>query len=166
MNLKLEALLGILQGAEASAEYSKANRDKPGKGKVGAVGFNLSESGMPVVTVATYNQRTEEGPLEDENNVTLPDVVHAEMGVILGSPTPSAYIMCTESPCHGCAVHMEAADLSGIFWINDYRCQSGVEFLKGRGFSVREFEVQGRKFKGAIRVNHEQAMAYARDLSQ
>lgn len=161
--LALQGLLGVIEGARTMAAYSKANRDKPGNGKVGAVGFNLGRLGVPVVTASASNQRTVDGPLEDDANQTLPDVVHAEMAVLLGSTSAPAFIACTESPCMNCAVHMEAAQVNGVFWLEDYRMQQGVEFLKGRGWSAATITIQGVTVKALFR-NIEEANEYRRLL--
>lgn len=75
-----------------------------------AYGFNGTISGMPNVC-------------EDENNKTLPNVVHAEMNAVLkaGTQCRGADIYITLFPCQSCTLLMAQAGISRIFYLEDHK---------------------------------------------
>ncbi len=86
-----------------------------------------------------------DGICEDENNKTLPFVIHAEMNMIskLAKGTESSegcIVFITHSPCIECSKLMYQCGISTIYYEEDYRDSSGLDFLKSYGVNVIKLE--------------------------
>lgn len=73
----------------------------------------------------------------EENGVTKNTVVHAEANAILfaaknGISTNNCKMYATLSPCIECAKMIIQCGIKELFYIDEYRDLSGVEFLKTR----------------------------------
>lgn len=78
---------------------------------------------------------------EDENNVTKPEVLHAETNAIAKlarSPESGegASLFVTDSPCLNCAKLIYQAGISEVYYSREYHCLDGVDFLKKAGIMV------------------------------
>lgn len=78
---------------------------------------------------------------EDENNKTLPEVIHSEMNCIsklAKSPESGedSVMFVTHSPCMECAKSIYGAGIKQVFYKTDYRDLSGVNFLIKCGIEV------------------------------
>jgi dCMP deaminase len=119
------------------ARHSKANRRKVGavlvtKTGVMLPGFNGSPRGM-------------DNACEDENNVTKPSVIHAELNCIMkaareGVSVVDSTIYVTLSPCIQCAAMLIQAGVTRVVYADDYRDMSGVAFLQEAGIDVSKHE--------------------------
>lgn len=77
---------------------------------------------------------------EDEDNKTKPEVIHAEANAILKLASSNesgkdSVMFLTHAPCMNCAKLIYSAGITHIHYKNEYRDQSGVEFLK-RSFVI------------------------------
>jgi|JI10StandDraft_1071094.scaffolds.fasta_scaffold64998_13 dCMP deaminase len=74
---------------------------------------------------------------------TKPEVVHAEANCLLkmardGQPSLGADIFLTLTPCVECAKMMKVAGIRKVWFRDEYRDLSGVEFLKSQGIEVEQ----------------------------
>ena len=116
--------------AEAVAMESKANRLKVGAvlvkdGHIIGVGYNGMPAGMP-------------NECEDENNVTKPEVIHAEVNAIASSDsnglsTVDAELYVTYSCCNSCSAAVLAAGITRVVYSRLYRDESPLKFLRDHG---------------------------------
>ncbi len=82
---------------------------------------------------------------EDENNKTLPEVIHSEMNCInkLAKSNESgegSVMFVTHSPCMECAKSIYGAGIKEVYYKNSYRDDSGIQFLKKCGINVVHFK--------------------------
>lgn len=80
---------------------------------------------------------------EDENNVTMPSVLHAEANLISKiskshESSNGITVYCTLSCCIDCAKIMYQAGVSKYVYLDDYRSSDGLDFLKSLGVEVKK----------------------------
>jgi dCMP deaminase len=73
--------------------------------------------------------------------VTKPEVLHAEMNALmkLAKSTMSSEdgtMFCTHAPCLDCAKGIYQAGISSVYYINEYRSNEGINFLKKSGVEI------------------------------
>lgn len=90
-------------------------------GNIISFGYNGTPSGLPNVC--------------EENNVTLPTVLHAESNAITKackSPisTEGATIYMTHSCCVECAKLIVQSGIKKVYYLEDYRDRKGIELLR------------------------------------
>lgn len=129
--------------------YESAKRSHARRKKVGSI--IVTENN---IMVPGYN-----GTLEGEDNncedevlnpstgaydlVTKPSVLHAEMNSLRwlarqGISSKSAKLFVTLSPCVVCAQHMVSLGISGVYYGEEYRDNSGIDLLKKKGIHVEQ----------------------------
>ena len=126
----------FMKTAEAFAECSSGTRLKVGACVV---------KDMRIIGVG-YNALPKhiDGPLEDENNVTLPEVRHAEKSALMGllragiSPV-GAEMFVTHSCCKFCAIDIIDAGITKVTYKDTYRDNSGLQLLEDCGVIVEKF---------------------------
>lgn len=121
--------------AERFAQLSSATRLKVGSivvrdNRVISIGYN----GMPSGWTNTC---------EDENNVTKPEVIHAEANAITklardGERGLGADLFCTHAPCIHCAKLIYGAGIKKVFYKETYRDTLGIDFLDACGIEVEK----------------------------
>lgn len=84
-----------------------------------------------------------DGPLEDENNVTRPEVRHAERNALMGlarchESAIGATLFCTHACCNLCALDIIDSGITEVFYKEDYRNNEGLEILKESGVLIRK----------------------------
>ena len=77
---------------------------------------------------------------------TKPEVLHAESNAIakVSSSTESSMdsvLFCTHAPCIDCAKLIYQSGVNSVYYRNQYRDDSGIEFLKKSGVDVTQHEV-------------------------
>ncbi len=122
-----------MQMARIWAENSYCTRRKVGallvKDKmIISDGFNGTPSGFPNVC-------------EDENNVSLPYVLHAEANAITkvarsGNSSDGATLYITDSPCIECAKLIIQSGIRRVVYGRQYRLTDGIELLRRAGIQV------------------------------
>jgi dCMP deaminase len=126
-----------MKTAYAFSECSTATRLK-----VGAI--LVDKSGKNIISFS-YNGTPSgwSNVCEDENNQTLPEVLHAESNLIakiskitLSSEDSTMFV--THSPCFQCAKLIYQAGVKQIFYSQEYRCRDGIEFLEKMGIKVTQ----------------------------
>lgn len=121
--------------AERFAQLSSAKRLQVGAivvrdNRVISIGYN----GMPAGWT---------NDCEDENNVTKPEVIHAEANAITklardGERGLGADLFCTHAPCIHCAKLIYGAGIKKVFYRETYRDTLGVDFLETAGIEVKK----------------------------
>lgn len=123
--------------AKLASNLSKAQRTKVGAvivkdGRIISTGYN----GMP-----SGSNNCCENILPDGTLVTKKEVIHAEANAIYfcarnGISTDKTELYLTMSPCINCALAIIQAGIKRVYYINDYRDLSGVNFLKENNVEV------------------------------
>jgi dCMP deaminase len=72
---------------------------------------------------------------EDEDNVTKPSVLHAEMNSIIkaaktGNSVEGSTLYITLSPCVDCSKYILQSGIKRVVYLEEYRDPSGIELLK------------------------------------
>jgi dCMP deaminase len=132
--MKEKLISAYMKCAENFAELSTAKRLKVGSiivkdNRIISIGYNGTPEGW------------ESNICEDANNKTLPEVIHSEMNCInkLAKSTESgenSVMFITHSPCMECSKSIYGAGIKKVFYKNDYRDNSGINFLIKCGINV------------------------------
>lgn len=82
---------------------------------------------------------------EDEHNVTLPEVVHAEENIItkMAKSTESMEgcdLYLTHNPCRKCAVLLYQSGIKNVIFKNYYRTPDGIETLLKLGVNIIKYD--------------------------
>jgi dCMP deaminase len=86
-------------------------------------------------------------PYEDKNGryrlETKPEVLHAEHNLIAKlarsvESSEGADVFCTVGACLECAKLIHSAGIKSFYYINDYRTDDGIRFLKKCGITVEK----------------------------
>ena len=91
-------------------------------------GYNGTPTGFPNVC-------------EDDNNVSLPYVLHAEANAITkiarsGNNSDGATLYVTDSPCIECAKLIVQSGIRRVVYDREYRLTDGVDLLRQAGIEV------------------------------
>ena len=86
-----------------------------------------------------------ENVCEDENGVTKPYVLHAEVNAISkvaksGNSSAGATLYITASPCIECAKLIIQAGITRVVYKDEYRLLDGVELLRRAGIEVEKVD--------------------------
>lgn len=78
---------------------------------------------------------------EDENNVTLPYVLHAEANAITklarsGNNSDGSTLYVTDAPCLECAKLIIQAGIKRVVYSRDYRLTDGIDLLTKAGIEI------------------------------
>jgi len=112
-------------------ERSKVGAVLVKDGNIVAFGYNGTPAGM--------NNCCE------RNDVTVPEVIHAEMNAILkaarsGYAVGGAELYLTLSPCVDCAKLILQSGIKRVIYLQEYRKTDGVEFLK-KFIDIFQYEI-------------------------
>ena len=87
-------------------------------------------------------------PFQDEQGrryklITKPEVSHAEENLILklsrsAESSDSSVMFVTHNPCYICSRMIYGAGIAEVYYANDYRESSGIDFLKKCGIKVEK----------------------------
>jgi len=82
---------------------------------------------------------------ETEDNITKPEVLHAEMNAIskLARSTESgdgAAMFITHSPCIECAKLIYQSGIKEVYYGEDYRDDTGIKFLSKSGIMIKKLD--------------------------
>lgn len=133
--MKEKHIKAFMETAKVFAECSTANRLHVGciavkDNKIISIGYNGTPNGWDNVC-------------EDENNKTLPEVLHAESNMLMklarttgGAEGSSVFI--THSPCLECAKLIYQSGVKEVYYDIEYRNDEGIKFLKRCGVEVKK----------------------------
>jgi dCMP deaminase len=123
--------------AKETSTLSHCVRSKVGAvlvkdGNIISFGYNGTPSGM--------NNACE------ENDITLPHVIHAEINVILkaaktGNSVDGSTLYLTLSPCIDCSKVILQSGIKRVVYLTEYRNLEGVNFLK-QFIQVEQYDIQ------------------------
>lgn len=123
--LRLDSV--FLNIAKEVATLSHCTRSKVGAvielaGNIISFGFNGTPHGM-------------KNCCEDNNNVTLPHVIHAESNAIIkaaksGQSMRGGTLYLTLSPCLDCCKLILQSEIKRVVYLEEYRDRTGIDFLK------------------------------------
>ena len=141
--MKDKLINAYIKTAETFAELSHARRLHVGAivvkdDRIISIGYN----GMP----AGWDNNCEDElhqPIGRVNLVTKPEVLHAEMNSLMKlakshSSGDQASMFVTHSPCLDCAKGIYQAGISRVWYGENYRDYSGVNFLEKSGVIVNQ----------------------------
>jgi dCMP deaminase len=141
--MKPEELAVYMRNAYSFAALSKAQRKK-----VGAVLVTNQGIVIPGVngTVAGSDNCCEYTDPDTGELLTKPTTLHAELNCILkaarqGVSCIDATLFVTLSPCEPCSAMIAQAGITQVYYSEDYRIRSGIDFLKSNGVSVQQLLV-------------------------
>lgn len=136
--MKREYVEAFMDNAERFGMTSKANRLKVGallvKGdSVIAIGINGQPPGWPTEVC------------EDEHNVTLPTVRHAEIAafdkLVNSTETAKGSVMfVSHAPCIYCAIKIKLHGITKVYYRHVYRSTDGIDFLRESGIEVEKID--------------------------
>lgn len=97
------------------------------------------------------------GPLEDENNVTLPEVRHGEKSALMGltkssESAPGSVMFCSHSCCRPCAVDIADAGIKAFYFRDVYKNWEGLIHLLDVGVKVYKWEEAYQQFREIINL--------------
>lgn len=128
-----------MQTALLHAALSKARRKAVGACLVTSNGTIIpSWNGTPQGT-----DNNCENLLEDGSLVTKGEVIHAELGCVLkcakeGINTTGATVYVSLSPCLQCSAMLLQAGIKKVFYREQYRDTSGIDYLTSNGVFVAQ----------------------------
>jgi dCMP deaminase len=84
-----------------------------------------------------------DGALEDENNVTRPEVRHAEKNALMmltksTNTSVGATLFCTHACCKFCAIDIVDSGIKKVYYKNSYRDDSGLKYLLENNVEVEQ----------------------------
>ena len=132
--MKQKHLEAYMDTAIRFSQCSTAKRLKVGciavkDNKIISIGYNGTPNG--------YDSNV----CEDENNNTLPHVIHAEMNMISklakgNESSEGCSVFITHSPCIECAKLMFQCGIKDVYYNEEYRDSAGLDFLEYFGVHV------------------------------
>ena len=135
--MKEKHIRAYLECAEAFAKCSVGERLK--------VGTVIVKNNR--IISCGYNALPEhiDGPLEDGNGNTRPEVRHSEKNALMGlvksnESAVGATLFCTAGMCKLCAVDIVDSGISKVYYKNLYRCSEGIEYLQKNGVEVQRVQ--------------------------
>lgn len=84
---------------------------------------------------------------EDDNNVTLPYVLHAEANAITklarsGNNSEGSTLYVTDAPCMECAKLIIQAGIKRVVYSREYRLTDGIDLLAKAGIEVEHIKTE------------------------
>ena len=130
--------LAHMKVAETYAELSTAKRLQVGcvivkENRIISIGYNGTPAGWDNNCEEVVN-----GELK-----TKPEVLHAETNAIAklarcSENGENSSLFVTHAPCLDCAKLIYQSGVAEVYYRNDYRSKSGIEFLNKGGISVKK----------------------------
>ena len=127
----------FMKVAELTATLSYAKRLQVGAVIVkGNQTIGTGYNGMPTDWENNCEIELEDGALK-----TKPEVLHAEMNVLMKvaqstESSTGAVMFCTHAPCMDCAKAIYQAGVTTVYYKETYRDDSGLRFLSQGGINV------------------------------
>ncbi len=123
--------------AHRVAECSTAKRLKVGaicvkNDRIISIGYNGQPSGW-------------DNNCEDDNNTTLPTVIHAETNMIAKLAKTegcgeNSEVFLTHSPCLNCSLLIYQSGIKKVYYATKYRSEDGINFLIKCGIEVEQIQ--------------------------
>lgn len=83
---------------------------------------------------------------EDEAGLTKPTVIHSELNCVLraakeGISVLDSTLYVSLSPCQSCSSMLIQAGIKRVVYLEQYRCQKGIDLLRKAGIIVNKLEL-------------------------
>lgn len=140
--MKKSMIVTHLDTAKNYAKLSKAHRSKVGcifvkDGRITSIGINGTPPG--------WKSPNSDHPCEDDNDKTLPQVLHAEMNAMMkflnsAETTDNSSVFVTHSPCIDCAIKLRMAKVKSVYFGEFYRCEDGIVYLYNNSIDIYHIE--------------------------
>lgn len=137
--MKEKWLNAYMDTAERFAQLSTAQRLQCGAilvkdDRIISIGYNGTPAGWDNVC--------------EENNVTKPEVLHAETNCIAkvaqsSESSKDATMFSTHMPCMECAKLIYQSGIKTVYYRHKYRKDEGIKFLRLCGVAVNELDIRG-----------------------
>jgi dCMP deaminase len=110
-----------------------AQRSRAQRARVGCVIFHANR--RTIVGIGYNGTTPGESNLMEKNNVTLPEVIHAEDNAIRKLTWYDKYssdlVLCvTHAPCISCAKHILRTGIQRIYFMEHYKSTEGIALLQ------------------------------------
>lgn len=133
--------VALLTAANSYARRSKVGAILVRDGRLVASGWNGQPRGFN--NCCEKEIVTPEGDIQLE---TLPTVIHSEANLLTycakyGIPTDETELYVTLSPCVKCALLILQAGIRTVYYNEEYRDTSGIDFLRNAGIVVKQIKV-------------------------
>jgi dCMP deaminase len=104
--------------------------------------IGLGWNGMPAGFNNTCEWQCEDGKGYDTGK-TKPEVIHAERNALdkiarQGAITEGSILFTTTAPCIECAKSIAAVGIIEVYYLEKFKCDDGIKFLKKSGVEVRK----------------------------
>lgn len=111
----------------------------------GWLGFDEIANNWPYTEINDSYSENDPHRVRRYRLVTKPEVLHAEANAItkVAQSTESAdgsALFVTHSPCMECAKLIYQSGINQVFYRDNYRSQSGIDFLNRAGISVKKLD--------------------------
>ena len=141
--MKPEELAVYMRNAYSFATLSKALRKKVGAVLVTNQGVVIPGTNG---TVSGSDNSCEYFDSDTGQLVTKPTTLHAELNCILkaarqGVSCINAKLFVTLSPCEACSAMIAQAGITQVYYSEDYRISSGIDFLVNNGVEVQRLVI-------------------------
>lgn len=133
--------------AEDVAELSVSRRSKVGcvivkDDAVISFGYNGTPAGWDNNCEIVLRQ-----PINRENLMTIPEVCHSEFNAIgklakKGTSSNDADLFITLTPCIECAKLIHVSGIKKVWYRDQYRDLSGIEFLEKCGINTEQVQIK------------------------
>lgn len=133
--------VALLTASNSYAKRSKVGAILVRDGRLVASGWNGQPKGFDNCCECEKTTDTGEKILE-----TLPTVIHSEANLLTycakyGIPTDETELYVTLSPCVKCALLILQAGIRTVYYNEEYRDTTGIEFLRNSGITVKQIKV-------------------------
>lgn len=86
-------------------------------------------------------------PCELPNGDTDPRVRHSEKNALMGlirsnQSAIGAMLFCSHACCELCAIDIVDAGITEFYYLYDYRCKKGLDYLKQHGIMVKQITLE------------------------
>lgn len=86
-------------------------------------------------------------PCETQEGNTDNRVRHSEKNALMGlirsnQSAIGAMMFCTHAACELCAIDIVDAGITAFYYLHDYRCKKGLDYLKQHGIMVKQITLE------------------------
>lgn len=133
----------FMKMAVIASKYSHAKRLQVGSlfvkdGRILSIGINGTVAG---------SDNTCESIDESGNLITLNTVIHSEQAAMYkacrdGESLKDSTLFVTTQPCLMCSLGLVSSGVKEVYYLYDYRCSKGLDYLKEHGIMVKQITLE------------------------
>jgi len=137
--MKEKFITAHMRAAFVYAELSSCVRRK--------VGCVIVKNGTPIAIGYNGTPSGEDNCCETEENVTKPNVIHAEDNALRkltksSESAEGAIMFVTTAPCESCASRIIDAGISKVYYVDLYRNKDGIDYLNARRLETHQLPAE------------------------